>query len=87
MSQRVSNQLRRARASKADWTPLQLLRLYEEYGFIIRHGGKHDVVVHPEHPDLRATVTRSSPLATGYVAYAVRLIDALIERQTGGGKQ
>ncbi len=75
--------LRRARVSKADWGHDEVIALYVVYGFEIRNGSKHDVVVHPQYPNLRATVARHKSLATGYVSTAVRLIDALIARKQG----
>jgi hypothetical protein len=76
--------LQRAYATKADWTRNELDRLYTAYGFEIRHGGKHDIVVHPDHPDLRATLTRSNPLAKGYIGAAVSLIAKLQQRENQG---
>ena len=81
MSKKADRLLARARASKADWTRRELDQLYRAFGFEIRHGSKHDIVVHPEHPELRATLTRSDPLAIGYITWAVKMIEALQERE------
>lgn len=69
--------LARARRSTADWTRTELNQLYREFGFDISHGSKHDIVKHPKYPTLRATLTRNSPLAKGYVTWAVRMIEQL----------
>ena len=37
----------------------------------------HRVYIHPEFPDLRATIGRHRSLAKGYATTAVRLIDTL----------
>ena len=83
-SNRAARLLQRAYGSKADWKRVDLDRLYLAFGFEIRHGSKHDIVVHPEHRDLRATLARSDPLAKGYIAKAVSLIDELRKRQGQG---
>lgn len=79
--------LRRARVSKADWGHDEVVALYQTYGFEVRHGSRHDVVVHPQHPDLRGTVARHKSLATGYVSHAVRLIDELLAREQRRNRQ
>ena len=76
--------LQKARATKADWTRTELDRLYKAFGFELRHGSKHDVVVHPDHLDLRATLTRSDPVAKGYIGKAVNLIETLQDREKQG---
>ncbi len=56
--------------------------LYESYGFAIDAGAKHDIEKHPEHPDLRATLTRSSgALHPDYIRHAVDMIKKLVKRQ------
>ena len=80
MNRRAFRLLERARGSKADWKRVDLDRLYKAFGFEIRHGSKHDIVVHPDHPDLRATLTRSDPLAKGYIGWAVVLIERVLAR-------
>ena len=63
--------------SKAGWKPDDLDRLYRGFGFEVREGSKHRLYSHPRFPELRATVARSSPLATGYVETALELLDRL----------
>ena len=76
-----SDLLERMRRSKTGWTAGDLERLYVGFGFRWREGHKHRFYVHPRHPDLYTTVTRSSHrVAPGYVQTAVRLIDNLQRR-------
>ncbi len=69
----------RARMSrtKEGWSPADVDRLYRGFGFRVREGAKHRIYSHPRFPWLRATVARSSPLATGYVETALELLDRL----------
>ena len=78
--------LLRARATKSGWGHSDLMKLYAAYGFTVRNGSKHDVVSHPEYTELRATVSRSTSLAKGYVAHAVKLIDEVLKRQQEEGE-
>lgn len=73
--------LERMRRSKSGWRYGDLHTLYRGFGFDTREGGKHTLYVHPDHPDLRATVTRARDLPKGYVSYAVSLVDELLRRQ------
>jgi hypothetical protein len=77
--------LERMRRSKTGWHERDLKALYEGFGFERIEGNKHILYVHPSHPDLRATVSRTSHLKLGYFATAVRLIDTLIERESSNG--
>jgi len=65
------------RQSSAGWKPEELYRLYEDFGFEIRHGSNHDVVKHPKYLQLRATVPRHSPIRKVYVKQAIALIEQL----------
>lgn len=71
------------RASKADWSPDEVLAVYRSKGFTVAAGGKHWKVRHPVHPDLIATVKHSSPLPTGYIEQLLELIDELEHREGG----
>jgi predicted RNA binding protein YcfA (HicA-like mRNA interferase family) len=85
VSKGKSKLLERMRASKAGWSADDLLALYQQYGFAIRHGSSHDIVSHPQHPELRATVPRHpKELAKVYVSQAVKLVSLLEELQVGG---
>ncbi|MEW6405090.1 MAG: hypothetical protein AB1649_25110 [Chloroflexota bacterium] len=76
--------LEQMRKSKSNWKKEDIERLYKEFGFILRHGGSHDVVTHPKFPKLRATLARHKALPKGYVQFAVKLIDQLLELQKEG---
>jgi hypothetical protein len=76
--------LEQMRKSKANWKRDDIERLYKEFGFVIRHGSNHDIVTHPEYPILRATLARHRSLPKGYIQFAVKLIDKLLEIQKAG---
>jgi len=78
--------LERMRKSKSNWKKEDIERLYKEFGFILRHGSNHDIVSHPDFPNLRATLARHKALPTGYVQFAVKLVDRLLELQKEGNK-
>jgi hypothetical protein len=78
--------LERMRSSKAGWRMRDLQALYRGFGFEQEEGSKHTLFIHPQHPELRATVTRSSgELPRGYIVQAVHLIDALPEGEQADG--
>jgi hypothetical protein len=71
--------LKRMRRSAAGWKPADLAKLYEGFGFEIRHGSRHDVIIHSRYPQLRTTLPRHKPIAKAYIAEAVKLVDKLRE--------
>ncbi len=74
----ANKNLAKAKRSQSGWTASDVLRLYEGFGFTIRRG-KHDVVSHPDHKQLRASVTRSSgAIGPTYVTTAIQLIEELL---------
>jgi len=75
----------RMRRTKAGWRPSDLDRLYRGFGFEVVEGAKHTLYIHPEFPNLRATVTRSRSLAVGYIVNALQLIETLKEERGGMG--
>ena len=75
--------LNKMRTSKAGWSFEDLEVLYTGFGFEKREGGKHTVYIHPDFPELRATVARHRTLAAGYIQHAISLIDQL-NQQKGG---
>ncbi|HLK57863.1 MAG TPA: hypothetical protein VKU00_14950 [Chthonomonadaceae bacterium] len=75
----ASKILAKMRRTKADWGPQHFRTLYLAFGFEEEEGGNHTVYIHPKYPELRATVARHSPLATGYAQTALKLIDKLKE--------
>ena len=83
MPSKADKLLEQMRNSKSNWKRADLDRLYEGFGFIITHGANHDIVKHPKFPQLRTTLPRHRELAKGYVEFAVKLIDKLLERQEG----
>ena len=83
MSPKADKLLEQMRNSKSNWKRVDLDKLYEGFGFIITHGSNHDIVKHPNFPQLRASLPRHRELAKGYVEFAVKLIDKLLELQQG----
>lgn len=81
MTPKADRLLKRMRQSKADWKRSDLDALFTGFNFVIIHGSKHDIVKHPDYPDLRTTLPRHTTLARGYVEYAVKLIDRLLDLQ------
>jgi len=79
--------LERMRRSKSGWRFSDLERLYLEFGFTKYEGSKHTMYIHPEFPELRATVTRHRSLPTGYIQFAIKLIDKLkgLREEKNGG--
>lgn len=89
MPRKATKLLALMRQSTANWARHDLDTLYLGYGFKIRVGSNHDVVSHPEFPQLRATLSRHpEDLAKGYISHAIKLIDRLqvLEREKKGGK-
>jgi len=76
--------LEQMRKSKSNWKKADIEKLYTEFGFVIRHGSSHDVISHPDFPFLRATLARHKALPKGYVQFAVKLIDKLLELKKEG---
>lgn len=61
------------------WGNSDFIKLYSGFGFIIKHGAKHNVAKHPDFPQLRATLPRHHELAPAYSRAALRIIDQLNE--------
>ncbi len=81
MTSKAHKLLERMKQSKTGWKRQDLDKLYVGFGFIIQHGSNHDIVKHPQYPQLRTTLPRHNYLARGYVDYAIKLVDTLIEMQ------
>ena len=81
MPSKAEKLLEQMRNSKSGWKRADLDKLYEGFGFVISHGGRHDIAKHPTFPQLRATLTHHKELAKGYVEFAVKLVDRLVELQ------
>ena len=73
----------RMRVSKAGWSVDEPLTVYRWAGFTVREGAKHVVVQHPDFPWLVATVTRASPLPTGYILALLELVSRVEEGRKG----
>ena len=71
------------RVSKAGWSVEELLTVYRWAGFTVREGAEHVVVQHPDFPWLVATVTRASPLPTGYILALLELVSRVEEGRKG----
>ncbi|MCY3917282.1 MAG: hypothetical protein OXG49_14840 [Chloroflexi bacterium] len=69
--------LKRMRRSKSGWKRRDLETLYEGFGFILKHGAKHDYYQHPEYPKLRDTLKRSRTVSEYSVRNAIGLIERL----------
>jgi hypothetical protein len=79
--------LERMRTTLDGWNLSDLVAVYEAHGFVVRHGSKHDVVVHSKYRELRTTLTRGSgSLAKGYVRQLVAMIDLLDDKENGGDR-
>jgi hypothetical protein len=83
MPSKAQKLLEQMRTSKSSWKRADLDTLYEGFGFAITHGGHHDIAKHPKFPHLRATLPRHRDLARGYVEFAVKLMDRLLELEEG----
>ncbi len=79
MTPKAQKLLERMRRSKADWSTKDLIQLYEGFGFLITHGSNHDIVKHSKYTNLRTTLPRHNFLARGYVEFAIKLVDQLLE--------
>jgi predicted RNA binding protein YcfA (HicA-like mRNA interferase family) len=86
MPSKAEKLLEQMRRSKSNWKRADLDKLYEGFGFIISHGGSHDIIKHPDFPELRTTLPRHRELAKGYVEFAVKIIDRLLYLQKGGSE-
>lgn len=82
MSSKAQKLLEDMRASKANWKRHDLDKLYEGFGFSIKHGHSHDIISHPRFKQLRTTLPRHSrEVLKTYIQIAVKLIDKLSELQ------
>ena len=86
MSSNAEKLLEQMQNSKSNWKRSDLDKLYEGFGFVITHGSNHDIVKHPDFPLLRTTLPRHRVLAKGYVEFAVKLVERLLElkKESGG---
>jgi len=88
MPSKAEKLLEQMRRSKSNWKRGDLDKLYKGFGFVITHGSNHDIVAHPDYPQLRATLSRHpKELAKGYIEFAVKLIDKLLELEKAGNNE
>ncbi len=86
-SKKASKLLDAMRRSKAKWKRKDLVSLYEGYGFTIESRGKHDLVTHPDFPQLVTYLPRHNKVAKYLVVQAVRMVDRLNElKEAQGGE-
>lgn len=82
MGKKPERLLDEMRRSKVGRKISELDSLLRGFGFTTKESAKHCLYLHPEHPDLFVTVTRSSrELDAGYVRSAIDAIDRLIARR------
>ena len=86
MTPKVAKLLEQMKRSKANWKQVDILRLYEGYGFIITHGTNHDKIKHPKFPELRTVLPRHNDMAKVYVEVAIKLVNQLLTLQEGETK-
>lgn len=77
MPSRAEKLLERMRRTKSGWKRKDIEAIYEGFGFVLKHGAKHDYYVHPDYPNLRDTLKRSRTVPEYNVRKAIRLIDRL----------
>jgi hypothetical protein len=73
--------LERMRKNRFGWGADDLRTVYLGFGFEEEQGSKHTLYIHPDFPELRATVGRHRQLAPGYPTTALRLVSKLRELQ------
>ncbi|MCU0512507.1 MAG: hypothetical protein MUE40_08035 [Anaerolineae bacterium] len=81
MSSKTDKQLKKLRQTRAGWRADDLRKLYEQYGFRIRSGTKHDIITHPDFPELRDMLPHScGELAPDYARDALKSIEKVLSR-------
>jgi hypothetical protein len=73
--------LQRMRQSAKNAKLNDIISLYEGYGFTITHGSNHDLVRHPDYPQLKQTLPRHGNVKTYLVRNAIKLVEQLLELQ------
>ena len=80
MGRSADNILEDMRASQSGWGQKDFEKLFTGFGFE-KKGKKHDIYIHPDHPEIRATVPRHNELKEYVAKKAVIAIDMLKEKQ------
>lgn len=73
--------LERLRRSKANAKPEDIKALYLAFGFVIEAKKRHDVVTHPDYPDLFGSIPRHRKLAVYVAEQAVELAEKVLTLQ------
>jgi hypothetical protein len=81
MTEKAKKLLERMRASQANWKRHDIETLYHGFGFVIKSGANHDLVFHPDFPQLVSALPRHAKIASYVVKQAVKLVDELIKLQ------
>lgn len=81
MTSKAIKLLERMKKSHSGWKRSDLDNLYTGFGFVIRHGSNHDIVSHPDYPQLRDTLQRHGKVPKYNIRKAIKLIDKLLEFQ------
>lgn len=82
MPPKADKLLRKLRQSKNGWSVKDLATLYGHFGFIIRSGSKHDIITHPDFPEIRDMLPRGSgELSPDYARDALKSIEMVLAKQ------
>ena len=73
--------LQRMRQSAKNWKLNDIISLYEGFGFTISHGSNHDIIRHPDYPQLKQTLPRHGKVKTYLLRNAIKLVEQLLELQ------
>jgi hypothetical protein len=82
MPSKAEKLLMKLRQTKAGWTARDLAKLYDHFGFTIRSGKKHDIITHPDIPDVRDMLPHESgEIQPDYARDALKSIEKVLARQ------
>ena len=74
--------LKKLRQTKSGWTARELAKLYEYFGFKIRKATKHDVITHPDFPDIRDMLPHETgELQPDYARDALKSIEKILPKE------
>jgi hypothetical protein len=77
-SERAVKRLERFRQSKANVKPREIKALYLAFGFVIEPGKRHDIVTHPNYPELFGSIPRHQQLANYVADQAIKLVEKVL---------
>lgn len=79
MPSKADKLLKRLRQTQKGWTAKDLMIIYRHFGFTVRSGAKHDIITHPDFPDIRDVLTRSSgEISPEYARDALKSIERVL---------